>query len=118
MAKISVVVLSDTETHADLGRMLNALELVKEAAAAGDQTELVFDGAGVKWVPALSDPDHDLNSVFEEVRGFVAGACEFCANAFEVKEDVQDADISFLSEYEGHPSLRSRIADGFQVITF
>lgn len=48
----------------------------------------------------------------------MAGACEFCANAFEVKEDVQDADISFLSEYEGHPSLRSRIADGFQVITF
>lgn len=93
-------------------------KLVKEAAAAGDQTELVFDGAGVKWVPALRHPDHDLHSIFEEVRGFVAGACEFCANAFEVKEDVRDGDISLLSEFEGHPSLRQRIADGFQLVTF
>lgn len=30
MAKISVVVLADTETHGDLGRLANALATVKE----------------------------------------------------------------------------------------
>lgn len=38
MAKISVVVLADTETHGELARVLNALELVKEAAEAGDES--------------------------------------------------------------------------------
>ncbi|MEX0893933.1 MAG: hypothetical protein WEB88_17325 [Gemmatimonadota bacterium] len=118
MAKISVVVLAGTESHGDLARVLNALELVKEAVGAGDQTELVFDGAGVQWIPELSDPDHKLHGVFEEVRGFVAGACEFCASAFDVKDQVREADVSLLSEFEGHPSLRQRIADGFQVVTF
>lgn len=118
MAKISVVVMADTESHADLGRVLNALTLVKEAAEAGDQTELVFDGAGVKWIPELHNPEHKLNPVFEKVRDSIAGACEFCANAFEVKEGVRTADVKFLSEFEGHPSLRQRVEDGFEVVTF
>lgn len=118
MAKISVVVLADTEAHGELARVLNALELVKEAAEAGDDTELVFDGAGVKWVRELSDPEHKLNKVFEQVKPHVAGACEFCVNAFDVKQEVRDADVRFLSEFEGHPSLRSRIADGYDVVTF
>lgn len=118
MAKISVVVLAGTDSHADLGRVLNALELVKEAAQAGDQTELVFDGAGVQWIPELENPEHKLHPLFDELRGFIAGACEFCANAFEVGEAVKDADISLLGEFEGHPSLRQRVADGFAVLTF
>lgn len=118
MAKISVVVLADTEAHGELARVLNALELVKEAAEAGDETEIVFDGAGVKWVGELSDPEHKLHPVFEKVKPHVAGACEFCVNAFDVKADVRDAGVRFLSEFEGHPSLRQRIADGYQVVTF
>ncbi len=45
MSKISVVLLADTETHGDLGRVANALSLVKEAKQEGDEVELVFDGA-------------------------------------------------------------------------
>jgi hypothetical protein len=36
-----------------LGRAFNALALVKEAKAANDDVELVFDGAGVQWVGKL-----------------------------------------------------------------
>lgn len=118
MAKISVVLLADTEAHGDLARALNALELVREAAGAGDEVELVFDGAGVAWIPELSEPEHKLHEVFESVRDRVAGACEFCAGAFEVKDDVREAGVAFLSEFEGHPSLRQRIADGYQIVTF
>lgn len=39
-------------------------------------------------------------------------------NAFDVKEDVRNADVRLLSEFEGHPSLRQRIADGYHVVTF
>lgn len=118
MAKVSVVVLAGTEPHSDLARVLNALALTKEAKEAGDEVELVFDGAGVSWIPELNDPEHKLHKVFKVVHDQVAGACEFCAGAFDVKEGVREAGISFLSEYEGHPSLRQRVADGYQIVTF
>jgi hypothetical protein len=118
MTRISVVVLAGTEQHSDLARILNALELTKEAKEAGDDVELVFDGAGVAWIPELNDATHKLHKVFRGVHDRIAGACEFCANAFDVKEGVQDAGIPLLSEYEGHPSLRRRIAEGYQVLTF
>lgn len=118
MVKISVVLLAGTEQHSDLARTLNALALTKEAKEAGDEVELVFDGAGVAWIPELNDPDHKLHGVFEAVKDRVAGACEFCAGAFNVKEGVREAGISFLSEFEGHPSLRRRVADGYEIVTF
>lgn len=118
MARISVVVLADTESHGDLGRLANALELVKEAAEAGDETELVFDGAGVRWIPELANPEHKLHKVFEAVRDRVAGACEFCAVAFQVKEPIRRARVRLINEYEGHPSLRRRVAEGYEVVTF
>lgn len=118
MPKISVVVLADTELHGDLARVLNAMELVREAAEAGDEVELTFDGAGVKWIATLSDPEHKLHSVFESVQGQIRGACAFCVDAFDVKDAVRDADVDLLSEFEGHPSLRGRIAEGYQVVTF
>ncbi len=118
MAKISVVLLAGTELHSDLARALNALALVKEAKEAGDDVELVFDGAGVSWIPELNDPEHKLHKVFLAVKDRVAGACEFCVGAFEVTDEVRAAEIPFLSEFEGHPSLRTRIAEGYEIVTF
>ncbi len=118
MPSASIVLLAGTEQHSDLARVLNALELVRECQAAGDQVELIFDGAGVSWIPLLADPEHKLHKVFVSVRESIAGACEFCSGAFDVKEDVRAAGVPFLSEFEGHPSLRKRISEGFQVITF
>jgi hypothetical protein len=118
MAKISVVLLADVESHGDLGRTANALALVKEAKAAGDDVELVFDGAGVQWVRELAKGDHKLHGQFEGVRDKIAGACEFCAGAFGVRHAVHAAGVKYLSEFEGHPSLRTRVEQGYEVVTF
>jgi hypothetical protein len=118
VAKISVVVLAGTEARPDLARVLNALTLVREARQEGDEVEVVFDGAGVEWIPKLNDPAHKLHKLFLSTKDQIAGACEFCINAFDVKEGVRDAGIRFLSEFEGHPSLRKRIAEGYEVVTF
>lgn len=118
MAKISVVVLAGTETRPDLARVLNALALTKEAQGAGDDVELVFDGAGVAWILELNNPEHKLHKMFLATKDRIAGACEFCVNAFDVKDGVRAAGVHLLSEFEGHPSLRSRLADGYQVVTF
>jgi hypothetical protein len=51
MPKAAIIVLADTETHGDLGRVVNALEAVKELKEARDEVKLIFDGAGTQWIP-------------------------------------------------------------------
>jgi hypothetical protein len=118
MAKAAIVLLADTDTHEGMGRMANALTTAKEFKEAGDETRLIFDGAGTKWVAELSNPEHKYSHALEEVRDAVQGACAYCSRAFGVKEKVEAANIPLLDDFSGHPSLRSLIADGYEVITF
>ena len=116
--RIAVVVLADTETHADLGRAVNALETAKELHEAGETVTVIFDGAGTKWIGELANPDHRLHRSFESLRDVISGACRYCATAFGATEGVHAAGIALLGEYEGHPSIRNLVIQGYQVITF
>ncbi|RIK38150.1 MAG: hypothetical protein DCC55_22010 [Chloroflexi bacterium] len=118
MAKIAVVVLADVENHGDLGRVVNALELAKEVKESHDDLEIIFDGAGVQWVTELSKPDHQLHRLFNTVVNQVAGVCSFCARAFNVRDEVEACGFHLLDDYDGHPSLRTLVAEGYQVVTF
>lgn len=118
MAKVAIVVLADTETHEGLGRVVNALEAVKEFKEAKDDVKLVFDGAGTKWIGELSNPAHKAKGLFDAVKDRIAGACEFCAGAFGVTESVTACGVSLVGEYDGHPSFKQLVDQGYQVITF
>jgi hypothetical protein len=48
----------------------------------------------------------------------IAGVCAYCAGAFGVKEAVVAQGVQLVGEYEGHPSVRRLVHDGYQVITF
>lgn len=58
---LAVILLADTQSHDDLGRVLNALTTVREAADSGDDVRLIFDGAGTGWVGVLAEPNHPLH---------------------------------------------------------
>ena len=109
MSKVAIVVLADTETHEALGRVVNALEAVKEFKDGHDDVRLIFDGAGPKWVVELEKPDHKLHGLYNAVKDRIAGACEFCAGACGVK---------LAGEFEGHPSFKKLVAQGYQIMTF
>ena len=118
MSKIAIVVLTDAETHADAGRFTNAMELAKEGVDQGDDVRIVFDGAGTRWVPLITDPNNKLHTFYQAVRGAIDGACHFCAGAFHVRDEIQESDVPLLKDYDGHPSLRSYIAEDYHVLTF
>jgi hypothetical protein len=118
MNKVAIVVLADTESHGDLGRVVNALEVVREFNYAGDEVTLIFDGAGVKWVHELSSTNHKAAPLFAAVKDKVAGACEYCASAFGVKQATLAAGVGLLGNHVGHPSFRTPVSDGYLVITF
>ncbi len=118
MAKVAIVVLAGTETHEGLGRVVNALEAVKELKDGGQDVKLIFDGAGTAWVPELAKPEHKAHRLYRAVGDKVAGVCAFCAGAFGVKNAAVALGAPLASEYDGHPSILKLVTGGYQVITF
>jgi hypothetical protein len=118
MAKIAIVVLADTETHEGLGRVVTALEAVKEVKEAHEDVRLIFDGAGPKWIPELSKPDHQIHGLYETVKDRIAGACAFCADAFGVQDKVVACGVRLAVEFDGHPSFKTLVSQGYQIIPF
>ncbi len=110
--------MADTDTHENMGRMLNALELTKEYKESNEDVTLIFDGAGAKWVPELEKEDHKLHNHYVAIRDKISGVCSFCAGAFGVKNAVQSSGVKLLDEYEGHPSLKQYLDKGYHVVTF
>ncbi|NUR78664.1 MAG: DsrE family protein [Thermoleophilia bacterium] len=118
MAKAALVVFARTEGREGMGRVANALVTAKEFKETGDEVTIVFDGAGTTWIGTLADASHRYHGAFEEVRDGVAGARSYCADRCGVTEQVEQAGIPLVDEYEQHPSTRRLIADGYQVVTF
>jgi hypothetical protein len=42
----------------------------------------------------------------------------YCAKASGVRSAVEKSGVALLDEYQQHPSLRRRVEEGFEVITF
>lgn len=118
MAKIGIIILAATDSSGDLGRAVNALETAKEFHEAGDDVQVIFDGAGTQWIKVLSDESHRYHQLFSSVRETITGACSYCAEAYGVLDAVRTAGIDLLDEHDGHPSLRKLAVAGYQLITF
>ncbi|GAB5601706.1 hypothetical protein FJNA_02300 [Thermus sp. FJN-A] len=118
MRKIAIIILAGTETHEGLGRLVNALMLAQELKGSGDEVRIIFDGAGTQGLAALSDPGHRAHALLLAVRDRIQGACAYCARAFGVKETLEALGFPFLSEFRDHPSLRSLLEGGYQLVTF
>ncbi len=52
------------------------------------------------------------------MRGRITGACAYCAATFDATEAVEAAAVPMLDEYRQHPSLRSLVVEGFEVLVF
>lgn len=117
MSKTAIILFAGTEGKADMGRAVNALEMTKELQEAGDDVQLIFDGAGTAWVEKFANSDNDYHELYQAAKGSITGACSYCANAFGVSEGVEEAGVPLLDEYEGHPSVQSLRAQDYQVVT-
>ena len=118
MSKVAIIVLAEEGSHESLGRIVNALEFAKELREHDDDVKIVFDGAGTKWISELENEAHDAHPLYQAVKENIHGACRFCSKAFGVFKEVKDSEVPLLDDYDDHPSLRSFIAEGYQVVTF
>lgn len=118
MKKILIMLLAGKETHEAMGRCSNALMVAKEFKESGHVVKLIFDGAGTEWIPELAKESNPMHGLFKSVEDAISGACDFCAGAFKVKEQIMKTNVSLLSENSGHPSIAKLAEEGFDIITF
>jgi hypothetical protein len=117
MNKAAVSVLADTETHGDLARVVNAMT-AKEFAEAGDDVELVFDGAGSQWPGVLADPGHKVSSA---VRAGTSGGLRrlrVLLPRLRRRRWGPPGRRAAAEEYKSHPSIRRLVQEGREVLTF
>ena len=118
MVDAALFVLAEPGSSESIGRLVNALEAGKEFSEAdGDDIEIVFDGAATQWIGELEDESHDYHELYAAVREEVV-VCDYCASAYGVDDAVDGSGVTRLDEYDGHPSVRSFVAEGYEVLTF
>lgn len=116
--KIAIVILADTTQADGLGRVVNGLMAAKEFKDANDDVQVIFSGAGTKWIGEISKPGHKLNGVYNDLQDSIVGACSFCAGAFGMSDSVKGLGLELLEEYGTNMSFRRLAQNGYQVITF
>jgi hypothetical protein len=115
--KAAIIVLSDTRDYEGMGRVVNAMITVKEYKDAGEEVKLILDGAGTRWIKQFTKPDQPYRELYDQVKDKVS-VCEYCAGAFNVSKEVQEQNLPVENEYDGHPSIRKLLNEGWKVVTF
>jgi len=116
--KVAIVILADTTQSDGLGRVFNALMAAKEFKDAKDDVQVIFTGAGTKWISEITKPEHNLHAVYTDLQDTIVGACSFCAGAFGATDAVKNSGIDLLEEYGSNMSFRRLAQNGYQVYTF
>lgn len=118
MAKIAIAVMAGLDYHSDMARVVNALHAAKDFKTAGEEVAVFFEGAGVVSAVTLADPSNDPHRPFALIQDKVIGLCRACSRSFGVVEKAEALGLTFLADFEQHPSWRRLIAEGYQILTF
>ena len=117
--KYAIVLQAGAETNEGTARAVHALLYARELAENNYQVVLIFDGAGTGWANELRKPENPLNQHYQKIKelGMVEEICDYCADAFDVKDDLPELQKKLLTgDYEGHPSLVKWIKKGYEII--
>lgn len=118
MSKAAITILAAGDEPESLGRVVNAFMATLEYKESGSDVRVVFDGAGVQAAVAFADSGHKYHELFQRIRDRIAGVCDYCAGAYEVKDQVREQGLPLLNEFKGHPSFKKLVDEGFTVLTF
>jgi hypothetical protein len=123
--KAAIMVLSDPKSGSEeaLGRVFNALASAYDFKRRGTPVQVLFQGAGTRWVAELSKTDHPAHRLFQEVRDTVAGVSCACADVFGAATAVESQGFDLIKDNmvpgtTGLPSVGKLLTDGYTVLTF
>lgn len=117
--RYAIVLLAGNETNEGKARAVHALLYATELAEKGYEVALIFDGPGTGWANELRKPENAFHKHYLRIKelGMVEEICDYCADSFDVKEDLPELQRKLLvGDYKGHPSLVKWIERGYQIV--
>ena len=118
--KFAVILQAGKESHEGMARAVHALLYSTELKEDGYEVVLIFDGAGTEWAEEFTNPEstNKLIPMYESFRklGVSEVICDFCAGAFDVKEQLKARQCPLTGGYKGHPSIAEWVKQGYQLI--
>jgi len=125
MGKLAVIVLSDPQSGGEeaLGRLFNALATAYDAKEQGEDVTVLFQGTGTRWAGIVTDKNHPAHALYEAVKDKVGGVSCACADVFGARETAVSNGFTLVKENmipgtSGLPSIATRLAQGYRVVTF
>ena len=91
--------------------------------AAGDEVEVVFNGAGTRWPEELTNLSHPANGLYNSVREAVKGASCGCAAVFGATKGVEACGVPLLTDKKlagtaGLSNIRHYLANDWKTLVF
>ena len=117
--KYAIVLQAGNETNEGMARAVHALLYTQELAEHGHQVVLIFDGAGTGWAKELRNPENPFHKHYLKIQqlGMVVEICDYCADAFGVKDDLHEQQKKLLvGDYAGHVSIAKWSDNGYEII--
>ncbi len=102
----------------DASRVYRALRTAYEFISSGDEVALVFDGSGTESLAEAARPGGKFHAQYMLVRQHVAGACKVCSKSHQVADQIAEAGIELLDEFEGEASVRKYLAAGYSILNY
>jgi len=100
---------------------VNGFNYAIEFDDAGYDVQVFLDGEATKWPAEFAEnPDRPFSHDWERIesRGLLAGACGYCANAFDVADACEESGIRLLSDKTEHaPAVANLAEEGYEMLT-
>ncbi|MFC4407219.1 DsrE family protein [Haloarchaeobius iranensis] len=99
----------------------NGFQYAIELDDAGYEVDVFLDGVATKWPAEFADDPgrpFSRNWTLIEQRDLLAGACGYCANAFDSQAACEASGVTLLSDSDEHAPAVAQLADeGYEILT-
>jgi hypothetical protein len=92
--------------------LLNVLDLDEK----GHETKVIIEGEAVTLIQKLEESNNKLYFEAKE-KGLIDCICRACSAKLGVLKYNQSTEIPLKGDMSGHPSMKSYIEAGFEIIT-
>lgn len=117
--KVAIIIYSNITTGEESeSRLFNGLEAALELKNSGDDVKIIFDGGGTYTAAQIARVESPYHFLFLKLRDRIVGVCSYCAGSYEVRDPIVAAGIQLISEFDQHPSFRTLLTQGYQILMF
>ena len=96
--------------------MLYALDFDKK----GYEVKVVIEGSATKLISELAEPDAPFSHLYSQLKekGLLTCICQACSQKMGTFAEAERQGLSIVGDMQGHPSIDTYLAEGYEIISF